>query len=279
MPHSLPPSNWTNARVSTGQVAIAEVRYQPGGTCGPRTQRFYQLVLLHSGSCRVMVDKEIRELAVDTLYLFHPGHRETWEFSPTRETHHSWCEIKPSCMPEKLRLALRAAPLAVSVSPVWKHLLATALELRSNHDPAVFWEIEFLGLTMFAEFLSSAGHAEMVRRGDDGVHKAMHTMQTHLGEADCLRQAELASGMSRNVLIRRFQSQFQITPSRYLWRLRTERGIAMLRETGHSVAEIAYSCGFKDPFHFSHCVKRSQGVPPRQIRQSAWQGASHEAPR
>ena len=225
------------------------------------------------------VDKEVFQLKTNTIHLLHPGHHEYWETSSYSETHHSWCEIKPACMPRKLRLALRDAPSAVPASQAWMQLLTTALDLRATHDPAVHWEIEYLVMAMFAEFLSNARHAESVQRGDEGVHRAIRTMQTHLDETDCLRRAEVASGMSRNVLIRRFQSQFQITPSRYLWRLRTEQGIVMLRETGHSVAEIAYSCGFKDPFHFSHCVKRSMGASPRQIRQSAWQGTSQETPR
>lgn len=262
---------WQNERISSGKVIIAEVRYPSGGHYGPRNQQFYQLVLFHSGSCRVTVDKKIRELEVDTICFFQPGHREFWEFSPDRETHHSWCEINPSCMPKNIRLALRHAPPAVPASLVWKHLLATALELRSSDNPAVLWEIEFLGMALFAEFLGSAGYAEIVKRGDEGIHKAIRAMRDHLGEEDCLRRAEAAAAMSRNVLIRRFQSQFQTTPSRFLWKLRTERGISMLRETGHPVAEVASLCGFKDPFHFSHCVKRLQGISPRQIRQSAWQ--------
>lgn len=262
---------WQNARVSTGKVIIGEVRYPSGGHYGPRRQRFYQLVLLHSGSCRVKVDKTMRELDVDTICFFQPGHHEFWEFSPDRETHHSWCEVKPSCLPEKMRIALRHAPLAVPCTLVWRQLLTTALELRSADDPAVLWEIEFLGMAMFAEFLGRAGYAGVVQRGDETIHKAIRVMRDHLGEADCLRQAESASAMSRNVFIRRFQNQFQTTPSRFLWKLRTERGISMLRETGHPIAEIASLCGFKDPFHFSHCVKRLQGVSPRQIRQSAWQ--------
>ncbi len=262
---------WQNERVSTERVIIAEVRYPPGGHYGPRRQRFYQLVQLHSGSCRVTVDKKVRTLAVDTVCFFRPGRREFWEFSPDCETHHSWCEVLPSCMPKNMRLALRHAPLVVPASLVWKHLLATALQLRRTDDPAVLWEIEFLGMALFAEFLGSVGYDEIVQRGDESIHKAICVMREHLGDEDCLRQAEAASAMSRNVFIRRFQGQFQTTPSRFLWKLRTERGMTMLRETGHPVAEIASLCGFKDPFHFSHCVKRVQGVSPRQIRQSAWQ--------
>jgi AraC-like DNA-binding protein len=53
--------------------------------------------------------------------------------------------------------------------------------------------------------------------------------------------------------------------------LRTERGIQMLVETGLTVAEIAYRCGFQSPFHFSRLATRLQGISPREIRRRAWE--------
>jgi transcriptional regulator GlxA family with amidase domain len=60
------------------------------------------------------------------------------------------------------------------------------------------------------------------------------------------------------------------TPARYLWQFRIERGAAMLGETGHTVAEIAYRCGFQNPFHFSRLVKQHFGQSPKEIRRHAW---------
>lgn len=261
---------WVNRRISTARLTIGEVRYQPGGRCGPRIQPCYELVHLHSGSCRATIGKTARELAAGMIYLFLPGHRERWEFSPDHETHHTWCEIKPAGLPGKMQRALRRAALALPPSLVWKHLFSTALELRNNRNPAVLWEIDFLGLALFAEFLNIAEQSEAAERQDEAVHKVTRYMQDHLGEEDCLLASQAAAGLSRNVVIRRFQAAMQTTPARHLWRLRTERGIAMLGETGQTVAEIAYLCGFKNPFHFSRMVKQLQGRSPRKIRQDAW---------
>ena len=35
---------WVNRRISTARLTIGEVRYQPGGRCGPRIQPCYELV-------------------------------------------------------------------------------------------------------------------------------------------------------------------------------------------------------------------------------------------
>jgi len=65
----------------------------------------------------------------------------------------------------------------------------------------------------------------------------------------------------RNTPIRKFQKHHHATSSRFLWKLRAERGIAMLGETGLSVAEIAYQCGFQNPFHFSRMMMGCRHSP------------------
>ena len=138
-------------------------------------------------------------------------------------------------------------------------------------NPAGLWEIHLLGLALFAEYLNSAKQSAGTRHGEEVVTKAIHHMRNHLGEENRLSGAQTAAGVSANVLIRRFQAVLQTTPGRYLWKLRTERGIAMLGESDMTVAEIASLCGFQNPYHFSRCAKKLQGDSPRAIRQKARQ--------
>jgi AraC-like DNA-binding protein len=97
-------------------------------------------------------------------------------------------------------------------------------------------------------------------------------MEEHFGDDDCLRAARKVSGISQNAMIYKFKETLKVTPARFLWKLRTEQGIAMLGETGLSIAEIAYRCGFKNPYHFSRRVKTLQGSSPRKVRHHAWSG-------
>jgi len=267
---------WINMRVATEQVAFGEVRYQPGGRCGPRVQRWHQLILLHSGTCQVTVDGVSRELTAGMVYLSRPGCREHWKFSDELETHHSWCTIKPVFFPKRMRKELLQAPWANPASTAWLQLLATAMGLCDHiRNPAGLWEIDLLGLALFAEYLNSADQSAESRHGEEVVSKAIHHMRNHLGEEDCLSGAQTAAGVSANVLIRRFQAVLQTTPGRFLWKLRTERGIAMLGQSDLTVAEIASLCGFQNPYHFSRCAKKLQGESPRAIRQKARQNPLH----
>ncbi len=263
---------WDHRERRTAQVTFGQIRYQPGGYCGPRRQRDYQLVVLHAGSCRVDVNGTERELAVGELHLFVPGGRERFGFSDTQPSEHSWCSVAPSFLPAAWRRELSLAPTSLGMTPLAQRLLAACLEFDRVQGEADARVVEQLGLALFAEYLRASRVARATAPADEGLRRALRHLQENPSEADCLRKMERVAGCSRSALIRRFKRQTGQTPARYLWRVRTEMGIAMLRETGLPVYEIAERCGFSNAFHFSRCVKRITGGSPRKIRQQAWSG-------
>jgi AraC family L-rhamnose operon regulatory protein RhaS len=263
---------WINRSISTAHVGIGEVRYKPEGIWRPYTQRYYELAILHSGSCTVTVDDETCEMELGLIYIFFPGHRQHSRFSRTVETHHSWCKVKLSHMPQEMRDALERGPRSAKPSPIWLQMLKTAMDVGATREKFDLWAINFLALALFAEFLRCESDTAVQKRPDEAVRKAIAWMNDHLGEDDCLAQAQRASGLSPNSLLARFHASLGITPARYLWKLRAERGISMLKEGGLRVHDIAYHCGFKNPFHFSRMVRNLQGIPPREIRAKSWKG-------
>ena len=262
--------SWANRWVHTARSAIGEIVYDPGGYCGPRTQLDYELVIIHSGACTVSIDHTSRELAVGKLHLFYPRHREHYTFSTQTQTHHSWCTISPKFMPRNLQQKLEKAPLAVPVTETVQYLLKAASQLRLPKSFAAEKQIDFLALCLFAEFLRLSDEAIVPPGWNHPAYKAERWMEDHYSEEDCLARAIQASGVSKNALSYKFREQFHTTPGRYLWKLRTERGIALLGASGHNISEIAYNCGFKNPFHFSRLVKQHQGESPHKIRTRIW---------
>lgn len=261
---------WANRRLHTANAVIGEVLYEPGGECGPRVQRDYELVILHAGACQVNVDRSARELRADAVHLFLPGHQEHFRFAPDRQTHHSFCSVRPGFMPQPLRRQLRGAAVSVQCSEIFRSLLATGFKLQPPHNGSAGIIVEHLALCLFAEYLNAAQQDALELSTDPSVNRFLRHVEEHYGDADCLLDAHRAAQISRNGLITKFRNQMRTTPSRHLWRVRVERGAAMLLETGHSVAEIAYHCGFKNPFHFSRLIKTQFGAGPKTLRQQAW---------
>lgn len=275
MPYDGENLQWENRRIHTANVVLGEALYKPGGLCGPRVQRDVQLVTIQSGDCAVTVDKVTHVLTAGTVYRFLPGGHELFQFSTERQTHHSWCSIKPEFIPTEFKNWLRRAPFSAPCSELFRVLMSEVLKLREPRHRVSAMRIEQLALSLLSEFLVSSRKSEDQFGTSAPVRAFLHHVEDHFGEEQCLQDAHRAAGISRNALIYRFEKELHTTPAQYLWRYRVERGAAMLGETGHTAAEIAYSCGFKNPFHFSRRLKQQLGVSPKQFRSRVW---SHDAP-
>ncbi|MBM3852718.1 MAG: helix-turn-helix transcriptional regulator [Verrucomicrobia bacterium] len=173
-------------------------------------------------------------------------------------------------MPAELRWRLARAPRTVPCSEMMHRLFAAAQGCRRVTSVAAGRVVEHLGLALFAEFVRQAATWPGQKPRDEGLSRAMAWIEEHFGEEDCLRRARAVAGCSERGLSERFREQLGTSPARYLWLTRVERGIAMLRDTGLTVAEISARCGCKNPFHFSRLVRRSQGISPREVRLRAW---------
>jgi AraC-like DNA-binding protein len=261
---------WVNRQVKTPRVDFGQVKYIPGGYCGPRRQRDYQIVMLQTGGGTVKVDGENLALPTENAVLLLPGHQEHFLFSTEQDTNHVWCAIRPSFVPVELRWRLAKAPRMVPCSEMMRRLFSAAQGFRRVTSQAAGWAVEHLGLALFAEYLHQASIWPRRARRDEGLSRAMACIEESFGDEDCLARARLAAGCSASGLNQRFRRYLGTSPARYLWMTRAERGVSMLRDTGLTVAEISALCGCKNPFHFSRVVKRSQGMPPREVRRQAW---------
>src|SRR5450631_4524764 len=130
--------------------------------------------------------------------------------------------------------------------------------------------LRILGLAALEEYVRMAKEGWDEANRESSHERARRYLEDHCAEEDALRGAALAAGITPQHLIRLFRQHYQITPGRYLWQTRVERGAGLLAATGLTVSEIADRCGFKNPFHFSRLLRKSQGLSPRQLRQRAW---------
>ena len=262
---------WENRRSQTAEVVFGEVLYQPGGFCGPRVQGDFQLVVMQSGQGRLTLNETVYPLKTGFAYLLLPGGREYFEFATDKETHHFWCIVRPGAMPRNLQKVLRCSRLSAPCSGLLHSLFDAALGLQPSPDDAsqpVL--IEYLASATFAEFFHLACKVAGELLPVPAVQAFARYVNAHFGEEKCLAAARRAAGVSRNTLRSKFREAFHTTPARYLWKLRVQRGVAMLIETGQTVAEIGYHCGFKNPFHFSRVLKQQVGYSSTEIRRQGW---------
>lgn len=251
---------------STG-VLFGDVIYRAGGRHGPRVLPYYQLVLMRSGEARVDVAGTTITVPERHVALFLPGRREVFQFAPDRPTHHAWCSVAPSLISAPLQSACERAPTVQALDRRLETLVELGLSVPRHAGPTADPLVEALGVAalesyVFSGRMGSAGESPP----PDALWRALEwTAQLGDQPADGAAMARVA-GVSSSQLAKIFRQHLGTTPMRHVWRVRTERGAQLLRETGLSVSEVAYRCGFQTPFHFSRWVRRQFGMSPKQWR-------------
>jgi AraC-like DNA-binding protein len=120
-------------------------------------------------------------------------------------------------------------------------------------------------------------NAAMAAWDHHGKRQILAPRRSPLGQAQAYIQARLADpdlsaadvAQAVHVSLRTLNRQFariDTSPAAWIWRQRLETARKMLQEPDRpSVTEVAFSCGFKSPSHFSHAFKNAYKVAPAKI--------------
>ena len=92
-------------------------------------------------------------------------------------------------------------------------------------------------------------------------------MEAHMTEEMPLSALAAVAGVSTRQLDRLFVNRYQMTPRQYLISLRMARARALLAQTGRSVTDIAFECGYTDSNYFTRVFRKTQGQSPSRYRE------------
>jgi len=270
-----------NLKVHRGPVVFGDVVYDPGGICGPRVQRDYQLVILHRGTLDLRLDERRIELVAGQAILLSPEHHELFHFTPDGKTHHSWCAIAPVAVPDDLarafRKGCRPAPFTAQMATLLD--LAKQLSMKTAGNAALDDGLTLsLGLALLCEFANTveAGAQDRTTGAETLAKLEAFVLRNY---AQPLQLADLAQavGVSQQHLMKLFRMRGSTTPKQFLYRKRLDAASDLLSHTGLSVGEIAERCGFANAFHLSRKFREAFGKSPRSWRAQAW--SDRESPR
>lgn len=105
-----------------------------------------------------------------------------------------------------------------------------------------------------------------VERRDPLVARALDAMEAALDEPLSVVRLAQSLGVSRRALETRFARSLNMAPGQAYRNLRLESAARLVRDTAHSMGEIALRCGFSSPAAFNHAFRAKFGQNPRQMR-------------
>lgn len=269
---SIKPKNISKQlrHASAGRVTFGDVMYEPGGSFGPRVQPDFQLVVIESGEARVGIDEEETMLAKGDACLLLPGRREMFHFAARSRTHHTWCSVAPDLMDADLVRACANTPRVLKQSHRLAQLMELGLGLPAAAGRNAPGLVETLGLAVLREYIFDAGVRAGGSEQPDALARLLEWFGLHAAEPADLPALAKIAGVSAAQLVKLCKRHLGVTPVRALWEARTRLGVRLLHDTGLTVGEVAYRCGFQTPFHFSRWVRTLTGASPRAVRAQAW---------
>lgn len=260
-----------NIAKQVGPFTTGYVVYKQDVHLGPRTQNDLQLVFVYEGEMEIWIDSVSHYLGEGETALLHPGHTEYFQFNRKGRTRHGWCTwVKPE-FDNATRTELDSLPFSTTLTSRTRRLARMTRSLRSDRSGGEAGLRDALCMALFWDYFRQTGfRLDASPPPPEPVRRAILYMQTHLAEAVTLSDLAEAASITPAHLIRIFRQHMQVTPIRYLWQLRVEAGLHLLRDTGLQAGEIAYKTGFQTPHHFSRLVHQHTGYSPLTYRRQLW---------
>jgi signal transduction histidine kinase/DNA-binding LacI/PurR family transcriptional regulator/AraC-like DNA-binding protein len=98
------------------------------------------------------------------------------------------------------------------------------------------------------------------------VRQAMAYLHEHYAEAITREDVARHVGMSDDYLTHCFRQEVGMTPIAYLNRYRVDQAKQLLKNTSHSITDVALAVGFSDSGYFSRVFRREVGLSPEAFR-------------
>ncbi|MBT1154088.1 helix-turn-helix transcriptional regulator [Aminobacter anthyllidis] len=245
---------------------FGEAMYSAGGVYGPLRNRYVTLLLVHEGTARVTCDEEVTIVDSGECGVFRNERQVLFEYGNGDRCRVSWCEGSPGLLTDSIARLLREVPAKIPISEPLEALQRLGVELGSGSTANLNMLRNALGQALYAAYFHEAHVSERDRHIPRPVHRARNYIEENSEKDVTINSLAALVARTPQHLILSFRKHIGVTPARYLWQVRAKRARHLLLHSGLTIAEIAYQCGYKNPYHFSRQIKQLFGMSPTEVR-------------
>ena len=224
--------------------------------------------MIESGSAEITVDGNTVTIYEGDTAFFYVKKALLMVSPNTQETHILWCEVDAKHFTKEEIDSMRGRCQVSECSSGLRQLFHQAIELLHEDGSATHLS-DFMGLAIlkaYQEQVRCNGRAIL----PGPVQKSKEYIQDNYADTITTEDLAAVSSISVSQLIKLFNKYLDTTPQKYLWQYRVNKGIYYLKNSGRSIGEIAFLCGFKNQFHFSRLMKEKTSWSPKELRMNHW---------
>jgi AraC-like DNA-binding protein len=267
------PGNWEREQ-SVWAVRGGQSVTKPGYMAGPKRMDCYSLHLIKEGHLLLMEgDREIALRGGD-LFCMYKGRSYTYSRDALcKKMTLSWLAFDGPGVDNLLDSIGFTSNEPYLRSRINSALLDALTELfqliktPSGNDD-LFYALEVQGslLKFFARLGQAAPMMRPASPAMEWVRQSIRYIELHAAEGLSVEQLAALAGMNRNYFSTAFAEQVGMSPLQYITQVRMDKAAELLDSTSASIAEIAYSIGYINPFSFTRAFAKYAGMPPSAYR-------------
>lgn len=177
-----------------------------------------------------------------------------------------WCNTGELSIDNSERQSIRELPYSLSATPLMHTLMREGLNIGGGDSSNRFRLRNSLGESIFNEYFYQAGINLEDSCIPRPIARAKRYIEKNFNKPIGLKELAGVVGLNPRYLLRLFKKHVELTPTRYLWKIRAEHGIDLLHNSRLNIGQIADRCGFKSSNHFSRYIKTRFGNAPSKLR-------------
>ncbi|MCG7522540.1 AraC family transcriptional regulator [Ruegeria sp. Ofav3-42] len=257
----IPPVNLGNDNT------FGRIVYNEGGSYGPVRGPYLAFLYIETGHGRILADGNAVELSAGECALTLSTHSYSYSAPPSKRSVVFWtdCRIEDN---SQIWNDLRSGPAKIAASDTIQALIKTGVSIQTDTSSGAEHLIEAVTRTLLQAYFYEAGTLVYHGRVPEVIQTAKRRLSESLAVDVTIAEIAKELGITPQYLVTSFNKFFGETPGEYLWKLRLNNGLLLIKRTNLSIAEIAYQCGFKNPFHFSRKFKAWKGHSPTELRKA-----------
>lgn len=245
---------------------FGKAAFPNGGRYGPVTHEHLDITVILQGEATVVVDKTEHHCVAGHAVFSYSEQRYEMTF-PTGTGHYvCWCHTGELSMPQQSKTWLKSIPHSIPTSKLISLLIDAGIALGHGESVSLDRLRNSMGEAVFNEYFYRANLEEEDSRYPRAVARAKRYIDNNFTRPCSLHAIADFANLNPRYLLRLFKQYTGITPTRYLWRLRAEKGVYLLHQSKLNIKQITEQCGFQSPHHFSRYIKEHYGKSPSELR-------------